>query len=137
MLIQPGTGRILAIANDRSYGTGKNQTTEDYAVNSQYDGGNGVQTGSSSKLFTLLTALKQGVPFGFTQTVPAPATLTGYSNCKGQPTGPYHVINDSNVGKGHVHPVQRAPPSRSTSSSPCWSARSACATWSRPRSRWA
>ena len=100
VLIQPGSGHILAIANDRSYGTGKNQTTEDYAVNSQYDGGVGVQTGSSSKLFTLITALAQGVPFGFAQTVPAATTLTGFTNCKGGPTGPWHVINDSPSEKG-------------------------------------
>ena len=100
VLIQPGSGHILAIANDRSYGTGKNQTTEDYAVNSQYDGGVGVQTGSSSKLFTLITALEQGVPFGFPQTVPAATTLTGFTNCKGEPTGPWHVINDSPSEKG-------------------------------------
>jgi membrane peptidoglycan carboxypeptidase len=100
VLIQPGSGHILAIANDRSYGTGKNQTTENYAVNSQYDGGAGVQTGSSSKLFTLVTALAQGVPFGFPQTVPAATTLTGFTNCKGEPTGPWHVINDSPSEKG-------------------------------------
>ena len=69
-------------------------------MNSQYDGGVGVQTGSSSKLFTLLTALEQGVPFGFPQTVPAATTLTGFTNCKGQPTGPWHVINDSPSEKG-------------------------------------
>jgi membrane peptidoglycan carboxypeptidase len=100
VLMQPGTGRILAIANDRSYGIGKNQTTVNYAVNTPYDGGVGVQTGSSSKLFTLLTALEQNVPFGFPQKVPAATTLTGYTNCKGQPTGPYPVINDSPSEKG-------------------------------------
>ena len=101
VLIQPGSGHILAIANDRSYGTGKNQTTEDYAVNSQYDGGVGVQTGSSSKLFTLLTALEQGVPFGFAQTVQTPATLSGYTNCKGEPiVTPYQLVNDSPSEKG-------------------------------------
>ncbi len=101
VLMQPGNGRILAIANDRSYGFVRNQTTVDYAVNSPYDGGAGVQTGSSSKLFTLLTALEQGVPFGFAQTVQTPATLTGYTNCKGQPiVSPYTLVNDSNGEKG-------------------------------------
>ena len=100
VLVQPGSGRILAIANDRSYGTGKNQTTEDYAVNSQYDGGVGVQTGSSSKLFTLITALEQGVPFGFPQTVQTPASLTGYTNCAGAPDGTYTLVNDSPSEKG-------------------------------------
>ena len=100
VLIQPGSGHIMAIANDRSYGAGKTQTLINYAVNSPYDGGVGVQTGSSSKLFTLLTALEQGVPFGFPQTVPAVANLTGFTNCKGEPTGPWHVINDSPSEKG-------------------------------------
>jgi membrane peptidoglycan carboxypeptidase len=89
VLLQPGTGKILAIAEDRPYGTGKNQTEIDYAVNSAYGGGAGVQTGSSSKLFTLITALEQGVPFGFQMTVPGSTTVGGYYNCKGQPTGTY------------------------------------------------
>jgi len=100
VLIKPGTGDIRAIAVDRPYGNGPGQTTVDYAVNSQYDGGQGVQTGSSSKIFTLLTALKQGVPFGFNMPVTSPASLTGYYNCKGQPTGPFNVGNAEGPGKG-------------------------------------
>ena len=84
VLIQPGTGQIRAIANDRPYGNGSGQTTMDYAVNSTYNGGIGVQTGSSSKLFVLLTALAQGVPFGYPQTVQTPATVTGFTNCQGR-----------------------------------------------------
>ena len=67
--LTPGTGQVMAIAEDRPYGTGSGQTEVDYGVNTQYGGLDGVQTGSSSKLFTLVTALEQGVPFGFTQTV--------------------------------------------------------------------
>ena len=94
VLIQPGTGKVRAIAVDRPYGTGPGRTTVDYAVGSRYDGGTGVQTGSSSKLFTLLTALNQGVPFGFTQNVVSPSTISGYFNCKGQPAGSFTVHND-------------------------------------------
>jgi membrane peptidoglycan carboxypeptidase len=102
VLIQPGSGDIKAIANDRSYGTNpRTQTLINYAVNSPYDGGGGVQTGSSSKLFTLITALEQGVPFGFPQTVPAATSLTGFTNCKGEPiVTPWQVINDSPSEKG-------------------------------------
>jgi membrane peptidoglycan carboxypeptidase len=102
VLIQPGSGNIKAIANDRSYGTNpRTQTLINYAVNSPYDGGGGVQTGSSSKLFTLITALEQGVPFGFPQTVPAATSLTGFTNCKGEPIeAPWQVINDSPSEKG-------------------------------------
>jgi len=87
VVLTPGTGQIVAIAEDRPYGTGSGQTVVNYGVNTQYGGLNGVQTGSSSKLFTLLTALKQGIPFGFTQTVPFKTTVTGYTDCSGAPAG--------------------------------------------------
>ena len=100
VLVQPGTGRIRAIAVDRPYGAGRNQDSVDYAVDTAENGGVGVQTGSSSKLFTLITALKQGVPFGYKQSVSSPAVLSGYYNCKGQPTGPFPVANAEGAGKG-------------------------------------
>jgi len=88
-VVQPGTGQIMAIAEDRPYGTKRGQTEINYAVNTAYGGSSGVQTGSSSKLFTLVTALKQGTPFGFTMSVPGSTTVTGYSNCQGGPAGVY------------------------------------------------
>jgi membrane peptidoglycan carboxypeptidase len=101
VLIQPGTGRVKAIAEDRPYGTGKGQTEVDYAVNSQYGGQDGVQTGSSSKLFTLITALQQNIPFGYQVTVPGTTTVNGYTNCEGQPAGTYNgqsgVFNVTNA----------------------------------------
>jgi membrane peptidoglycan carboxypeptidase len=106
--VTPGTGEIMAIAEDRTYGTNGGQTVVDYGVNSQYGGLAGVQTGSSSKLFTLLTALEQGVPFGYTDTVPYSTTITGYTDCKGAPAGydpnagigAWHVVNASSGDKG-------------------------------------
>ena len=101
VLIQPGTGKVRAIAVDRPYGTHPGQTTVDYAVQSQYDGlARGVQTGSSSKLFTLITALKQGVPFGWSQSIVSPSSLGPYFNCQGQPTGVFNVSNAEGAGKG-------------------------------------
>ncbi len=103
VLIQPGTGKVRAIAVDRPYGTdrGLGQTTVDYAVQTQYDGSTGgVQTGSSSKLFTLLTALKQGVPFGFSQAIVSPSVIAPYFNCEGQPTSQFSVTNSEGAGKG-------------------------------------
>jgi membrane peptidoglycan carboxypeptidase len=98
VLIQPGTGKVLAIAEDRKYGTGPHETEIDYAVNTQYGGEQGVQTGSSSKLFTLITALEQGIPFGFQQTVPGTDSVGGYYNCAGQPTGVFNVTNAEGAG---------------------------------------
>jgi membrane peptidoglycan carboxypeptidase len=67
----------------------------------------GVQTGSSSKLFTLVAALDQGMPFGYTDTVPHSQTVTGFTSCAGSaagngPAGPgsWHVVNASPTDKG-------------------------------------
>jgi membrane peptidoglycan carboxypeptidase len=91
-VVQPGTGQIRAIAENAQYGTGRGQTELDYAVNTAYGGSSGVQTGSSSKLFTLITALKQGYPFGFQLHVPGTETINGYTNCQGGPAGNYNGI---------------------------------------------
>ena len=79
VLIQPGTGAVRAIAVNRVFG----QDDIDYAVNTPYGGGAGVQTGSSSKVFTLVTALEEGYPFGHTIKVKAPASVGPYTNCHG------------------------------------------------------
>jgi len=100
VLIQPGTGRVQAIAVDRPYGAGPGQDSIDYAADSPQNGGTGVQTGSSSKLFTLITALKQGVPFGFKLAITSPAVISPYDNCRGQSAGPFPVVNDEGAGKG-------------------------------------
>ncbi len=88
-VVQPGTGQVMAIAENKPYGTNHGETEINYAVNSGYGGSSGVQTGSSSKLFTLITALKQGTPFGATLHAPGSTTVTGYTNCQGGPAGYY------------------------------------------------
>jgi membrane peptidoglycan carboxypeptidase len=100
VLIQPGTGHVEAIAVDRPYGTGRGQDSIDYAVDTGQNGGFGVQTGSSSKLFTLITALKQNIPFGFKMSVSSPNDIGPYYNCKGQFTGSFPVSNAEGAGKG-------------------------------------
>jgi membrane peptidoglycan carboxypeptidase len=94
-MVTPGTGQVMAIAEDRPYGTGAGQTEVDYAVNTQYGGQGGVQTGSSSKLFTLVTALEQGMPFSSTATVPYSGTFNGYTDCSGAAAG-YNPDNGQN-----------------------------------------
>ncbi len=102
VLIQPGTGQIRAIAVDRPYGTSRarGQDSIDYAVDTPDNGGLGIQTGSSSKLFTLLTALKQGIPFGFSLHVVSPSVISGYYNCQGQSAGVFPVANAEGNGRG-------------------------------------
>ena len=94
VLIQPGTGYIRAVAVNRRFGgTGFGGTSVDYAVNTRYGASNGVQTGSSSKVFTLVTALRQGLPFGYHLKVTSPTTVGPYYNCHGGYVRPFQVIN--------------------------------------------
>jgi membrane peptidoglycan carboxypeptidase len=98
-MVQPGTGKIEAMAENRPYGS--DGTTINYAVDTNYGGGQGIQTGSSSKLFTLVTALEQNIPFGYTATVPDNTTVQGFTNCKGQPlVQGFPVQNDENSSSG-------------------------------------
>jgi len=94
VLIQPGTGQVRAIGIDRPYGNGRHQNTINYAVGPQYDGSEGVQLGSAGKVWTMVTALEEGVPFGYTKHVNGTATVPGYTNCKNQVLPPWHLTND-------------------------------------------
>jgi membrane peptidoglycan carboxypeptidase len=56
-----------------------------------------------------VTALEQGLPFGYSKTVPYQADITGYTNCKGQPVGTmlpngqlgWSLHNDESEPGGH------------------------------------
>jgi membrane peptidoglycan carboxypeptidase len=101
VMIQPGTGDVRAIAIDRPYGNGPNQTTVDYAVGPQYNGtADGVQIGSTGKVFTMVAALEQGVPFGWSKTVPFSASVGPFSSCTGQYVAPWQVHNDESEPGG-------------------------------------
>jgi len=94
VLIQPGTGAVRAIAENRSYGNGPGQTYLDYAVNQRYGGSTvGVQTGSSSKIFTLITALEQGDPFGHQISIQNPEVIGPFYSCRGEWVAPFQFNN--------------------------------------------
>ncbi len=98
-LVQPGTGKVEGIAISRPYGSGKHQTTIDYAVNKKYGGSGGFQAGSTFKMFTLTAALQAGV--GLKHSVYAPYRLPassldhGFVNCAG-----HEQKYDTKGGKG-------------------------------------
>ncbi|MFE9657603.1 transglycosylase domain-containing protein [Micromonospora sp. NPDC006431] len=67
-VVQPGTGRVLAMAVNRNYSVAANpEGQENYpnTVNQLIAGGGGIvgyQAGSTFKLFTMLAALESGLP---------------------------------------------------------------------------
>ena len=101
VMVQPGTGQVRSMAIDRGYGTGAGNTTVNYAVGPQYDGGGGFQIGSTAKIYTLVTALEQGIPFGYAKYAPYSTTLTGITSCAGASDGVWKVHNDESEHGGH------------------------------------
>ncbi|HEY5835941.1 transglycosylase domain-containing protein [Streptomyces sp.] len=59
-LVEPGTGRIRAMAQSRPYGFGKHETQINLSVDRRMGGGVGYQPGSTMKPFTAAAALEAG-----------------------------------------------------------------------------
>ncbi|MCB0915656.1 MAG: transglycosylase domain-containing protein [Actinobacteria bacterium] len=60
-MVEPGTGEVIAMTQNRTWGDGPGQTTYNYAVD-QADGGTiGMQAGSTFKIFTIASAIEQGL----------------------------------------------------------------------------
>ncbi|MEZ0095183.1 transglycosylase domain-containing protein [Streptacidiphilus sp. EB129] len=83
-LVQPGTGRIMAMAQSRPYGPGDNQTELNYNVDRLMGGGNGFQTGSTFKPITAAAALERKI--GMDTVFPAPYKddYPAMTRCDGQ-----------------------------------------------------
>ncbi|MEE4544696.1 transglycosylase domain-containing protein [Streptomyces sp. V4-01] len=60
-VVEPGTGKIRAMAQSRPYGFGKNETQINLSVDRGMGGGAGYQPGSTMKPFTAAAALEQGI----------------------------------------------------------------------------
>ncbi|MET7746932.1 transglycosylase domain-containing protein [Micromonospora sp. NPDC005367] len=82
-VVQPGTGRVLAMAVNRVYSVADNpngQKNHPNTVNQLVAGGgaiNGYQGGSTFKLFTMLAALESGLPLRTEYDAPG-RLITGY-----------------------------------------------------------
>ena len=99
-IVQPGTGNVLAMTQNRDWGTsGRGKTTYNYNVGTGMGGTLGMQAGSTFKIFTLAAAIEAGVsPFEF---VPAysPKTFTNFKNCTtGKAFAPVTVRNSTGSG---------------------------------------
>ncbi|MFF0161771.1 transglycosylase domain-containing protein [Streptomyces sp. NPDC005263] len=86
-LVEPGTGKILAMGQSKPFGYGKNETEYNFSVNAAMGGSNfGFPTGSTFKPFLAAAALEDGKPP--TQIYPAPYQMpypAKVQSCSGKP----------------------------------------------------
>ena len=69
-MVEPGTGKIKAMAQSRNMGTGEGQTYLNFAVDPSHGGGNGFQAGSTFKSFVAMAALEKGLTPTYVQDLP-------------------------------------------------------------------
>jgi membrane peptidoglycan carboxypeptidase len=80
-MVEPGTGKLKALATSKKFGNGKYQTSINLAADAQHGGGVGVSAGSTFKAFTLMAALDQGIPVSTSFNSPAHISIDGFSPC--------------------------------------------------------
>jgi len=99
-MVEPGTGNILAMAQNRRWGTsGIGKTTYNYNVDRQHGGTIGMQAGSTFKVFALAAALEAGIsPFEYIASG-SPKTFENFVECGTNiPFGPITVRNSTTSG---------------------------------------
>ncbi len=81
-MVQPGTGHIIAMTQNRDWGTaGRGNTTYNYNAPQSMGGTIGMQAGSTFKIFTLAAALEAGISPNEYISAPSPNTFTNFRNC--------------------------------------------------------
>ncbi|WP_327354479.1 transglycosylase domain-containing protein [Streptomyces sp. NBC_01304] len=91
-IVEPGSGKILAMGQSKPYGYKKNETEINYSVEKRMSGGLGFPTGSTFKPFVAAAAIEGGTPP--TQSYPAPYEMPYPSPIQGCDTTYKNLRNE-------------------------------------------
>ena len=94
-MIEPGTGNVVAMAQNLNYGKGPGKSFINNAVDQPFDGTTGQQAGSTFKIFTLAAAIEAGFPI--TEQISSPPSRLfpygSFQNCSGAPLAEWSMEN--------------------------------------------
>jgi membrane peptidoglycan carboxypeptidase len=103
-LVEPGTGKIRAMAQSRPYGFGRNETQINLSVDRKMGGGAGYQPGSTMKPITAAAALEAG--YKPAQSYPSPYEMPypDVTDCDGKVHHEAEETTVTNEGKDEKGP---------------------------------
>ncbi len=105
VMVQPGTGAVLAMAVSRDYGTGPGQTTVPLPTAAAFG------PGSAFKTFTLATAIERNLPLSTSFFAPAcyvPTTFTVAPDSGRNPADPNNPTSNCANGFSNADPAEAA-----------------------------
>ncbi|GAB2736452.1 transglycosylase domain-containing protein [Streptomyces bullii] len=100
-LVEPGTGKILAMGQSRPYGFKKNETQINLSVDQGMGGGMGYQPGSTFKPIVAAAALEDGMPATkvysspYKMAYPSPVQACNGKTWRNDPNSPAELENEN------------------------------------------
>ncbi|NYH52585.1 membrane peptidoglycan carboxypeptidase [Nocardiopsis arvandica] len=106
LVIQPGTGHILGMAQSRNYGPDESklgETSINFTTDADRGGSNGFQAGSTFKAFTLAAALNEGLPYSTSFNSPSSVSISGQRSCNGGTLSTWSPSNAGDTNSSTTH----------------------------------